>query len=32
MTLVNVYSRPRRDVNAHEQSMFIGSVLFFLVM
>ena len=32
MSLVNFYSRPRRDVNAHEQSMFIGAVNFFLVM
>ena len=32
MTLINVYSRPRRDVNAHEQAMFIGAVLFFIVM
>lgn len=32
MSLINVYSRPRRDVSAHEQAMFIGAVLFFLVM
>lgn len=32
MTLINIYSRPRRDVSASEQALFLGSSLFFIVM
>lgn len=32
MTLINIYSRPRRDVSAGEQAVFLGASLFFITM